>query len=354
MAISYLINRINSGILRLKVSLHNGDTYLFKRNPTKEVRYIAEEIYKECLVDALHRDVMPQAEMRAKLYRLGFWTDEKEKEIRALTKDIEAFKIGLYQQKNLTNHQDHSAREGIKLATSKIEKLLGEKYSYDYTTAEGYASICKMRYLVRNSLFTEAGLSEFSPYNTKNLFSLDDLVDNALSCINSMRIEEAEYRVVARSHEWQQIWEGADSSLSLYGIPACDMTLEQTFLYNWSRLYDSISKNPDKPRQSIIDDDDKLDGWLILERRKIEKENIKDEYEKRLTDKTKNSDEVYIIAQQNEEVKEIESLNDVHAQYIKKQRQAVLNKRGQMHDFEFPDVQQKIGMLQNQLDRPKG
>jgi len=350
---TYLINRICSGLFRVKISLpkpSDRDILLIKRNPTTEIKYIAEEIYEESLMDAMRLDLISQGEMLAKLMKLGHWTDEKQTKISQLEKDIETLKVGLFEKSaKLTNHDDYVIRSKIRGAYKDIENLLCEKHSYDYITAEGYAGICKTRYLIRNSLFTLKGEAEFSPYDTRYLYRIDDLVDKSLEYINDNKIMEEEYRKVARSNEWQQLWESSNCAQNLYGTPSCEIGTEQILLFNWSKLYDGINQNPDRPRKNIMEDDYKLDGWLILEREKLEKGVIENEYDKRLG-KTGDKEEIYVPIDKVEEIKEVENLNDIQSKMIKKQRMDALSKSkgGQLHEFEMPDTKRKIQMLQNQ------
>lgn len=353
MDVGYYISRISSGLLRIRVSLRNRETFLIKRNPTLEVKYIAEEIYEDSLIEG-YRIMMNQAEMLASLRKNGFWSDEKEEQVIKLEKDLENLKVEIYLKRNVkTNHDDYVLRQSIKDCYNKLEDLHLQKHAYDYVTAEGYANICKTRYLLRNSLFTMDGKNDFSIYDSSNLYRIDDYVDKSLEVIMENRIEEADVRRVARSVEWNQIWEAGKTSQELYGIPAIEMTSEQSFLYSWSRLYDSVDRNENRPRKEVIKDDYRLDGWLILEKRKIDQGEIENEYEKRLGSKVANSDEVFVVAQEHsliKEVTEINSLNDIQAQMIKRQRMHKIKTEGSVNEFNMPDTKMKMGMMQNRME----
>jgi hypothetical protein len=48
----------------------------------------------------------------------------------------------------------------------------------------------------------------------------------------------------------------------LFNKPVGDFSSPQKILIYWSRVYDSVYEDTDKPNQDIIDDDDLLDEWL--------------------------------------------------------------------------------------------
>ena len=97
-------------------------------------------------------------------------------------------------------------------------------------------------------------------------------------------------------------------------------------------------------------DDDTLDGWLILQRRKREQGDRQRKADGVLTnERIKNSDEVFIVVDSDDDARDVEALNDPHAQAVKAQRLAHLARHGTVHEGEMPDARLAIQMQYNRL-----
>ena len=144
------------------------------------------------------------------------------------------------------------------------------------------------------------------------------------------------------------MWGASKTGIPLFDIPATHLTENQKVLINWSRLYDNIYENMDCPSEEVIRDDDALDGWLIVQHRKREKEKNRNEMESKLSDKTRNAQEVFLVADSEEEMKKIYSLNDPAANRKRKQRLRKVDKDGDVDITEFSDVQQQLRMQATQ------
>jgi len=78
---------------------------------------------------------------------------------------------------------------------------------------------------------------------------------------NLMSIQEL--RMVAKAPEWRLLWGCHKEDLSgLFDRPPGNMNLNQKMLVYWSRVYDSVYEDPERPDFDIIDDDEKLDEWI--------------------------------------------------------------------------------------------
>jgi len=128
------------------------------------------------------------------------------------------------------------------------------------------------------------------------------------------------------------------------------MTDEQKTLITWSSIYDNISEHPDCPPDYIINDDDVLDGWLIIQRRKREKDMNKQRAESLITnEKIKNSAEIFLPAGNVEDMKKIASLNDQYGDSVKRQRFKTINKRGIVEEKDMPDTRRELNMRKVQM-----
>ena len=110
----------------------------------------------------------------------------------------------------------------------------------------------------------------------------------------------------------------------------------------WSGLYDSVYESPEAPAEEIVKDDDLLDGWLIDQRRKSERDKKKQKAEG-ILGKNSDADDVFVMAHNREDALEVESMNDDVATMIKKERQAAKeNADGLIKDVDLPDVRRGI------------
>jgi accessory colonization factor AcfC len=109
-------------------------------------------------------------------------------------------------------------------------------------------------------------------------------------------------------------------------------------------MYDNIYKHADCPSEDIICDDDALDGWMILEKRKSQnkdKETVIDHLIK--NEKIKNSSEIFIMSDGSKEHREfVNNLNDPQALKIKKEKFDHLAKVGEAEEQTMPDAKRKM------------
>jgi len=153
-------------------------------------------------------------------------------------------------------------------------------------------------------------------------------------------------RELARTTPWVGLW----NVLKMNGQPfdLNTLTIEQQSLLSWSNMYDKIHESPDCPPDEVLDDDDMLDGWLIIQRRKREADKKKQEIESHINPKMKNADEIIMVAETAADAQKIDMLNPTHVQNIKKQRLKHVQEQGIVREQEFKDVQQKRSMQMQQ------
>ena len=119
----------------------------------------------------------------------------------------------------------------------------------------------------------------------------------------------------------------------------------------FSKMYDSVYEHPESPKEVIIQDDVCLDGWFIFQRRKSEKEKKQQEIDGMIgNDKIKNSDEIYVMTQDPEDVSAIQNINDPTSRHIARERSNLLKEKeeGEGVKFtEFADIKRELQMERN-------
>ena len=92
---------------------------------------------------------------------------------------------------------------------------------------------------------------------------------------------------------WRGYW-NADKT-NIFDKCTTELTDEQRALLNISRMYDNIYEHPECPDDKIIEDDDALDGWMILQKRKNDKDKKKSQFDSS-NPNLKNSGEVFVMS----------------------------------------------------------
>ena len=127
-------------------------------------------------------------------------------------------------------------------------------------------------------------------------------------------------------------------------------TDEQKTLVVLTKMYDSAYQHPECPPDSVFEDDDMFDGWMILQRRENEKTKNKNRTEKLLDGKKLNkAGEIFLVANSKEEAQNIYSLNDNNSRHIIKERENIIKNTSETIDVgQLPDVQRDLTMQTNQ------
>ncbi|NDD85412.1 hypothetical protein EBZ38_14210, partial [bacterium] len=182
----------------------------------------------------------------------------------------------------------------------------------------------------------------------KSLKNIDYQKLNLLSnTIGENTIDITTFKKIARSDLWRNYWSANKDRI--FDKPVISWTDEQRTLVVLTKMYDSAYEHPECPVDSVFEDDDMFDGWMIHQRRENEKLRSKNRTEKILEDKKLDkANEVFIMASSKDEAKSIYDLNDNTAMNIIKERnQAILGKT-EVQLSELPDIQRELQIQQNQ------
>lgn len=336
-----LVSRIITGFFRCKIE---EKVYLLKQ-PNRHIRHISQEIFLESFEEAELEGLYNQEELEFFMYSNNVWDEKKEEMIKKIPKDIEEFKVELFRA-GFDIDLKKEIRRLLFIAKEKLSALQKEKNFYNHLSCEGIASMNKIRYLVGKGLTHENGKLVWEKEDFWK--QTDPLLEDAITLSIENRIHDFEFREIARGDPWRSIWSCRKSENSLFGVSAVDLTDDQKNIIVWSQLYDNIYEHPEVPSQETIDEDDALDGWLILQRRKRNQRDAQSEVNQLLgNEKIKNSKEIYIIAKNKKDVDKINSLNNLEAKNTKKERSEALKKHGELREQDMPDTAREIQMKAN-------
>jgi hypothetical protein len=336
-----LVNRIVSGGVRLLV---NG-TWYFVAHPDREARCIMDEIYLTTIQDAAQQEVYTEAEILQWMREEGYWDDERERMRTTISEDIEKLKVGMYENRESPQYLKEG-RRCLGVARQKLQDLEMQRNSYVMRCDIGMARMACLSFRIASSLCR----------NGKHLYPGEaalnpdpDLVSDVTMAWQEAQLGERDFRALARSSVWRSLWSCRKTGDPLFGGPVCDFTEDQQQLVAASQLYDNIHEHPECPPDHILEDDDLLDGWLILERRKHSKGRDEQDVLKDIrSEAIRNGQEVFIVAQGPDHARKIEGLNTPEAQAIIANRNKIIAEKGVVDDLELPDVKRRI-----QIERAK-
>lgn len=331
-----LLNKIICGFLRFKV---DGRVF-FLKSVTPVHKYIADEIYNEAKEQAELNGAHNEEQQLIFLLENNFWSTQEQNQIKTLHEELEDLKVDLFQA-TFKSSTRKIIKEQIQKTKDKLEDLSAKRNAYSHLTSHGVAEIAKLRYLVGMALHTESGPVYTDFWNDDNT----DLLDKIIVIYNNNKIDIPEFRELARTEPWRNMWVAKKATGdNIFGKSVVELTDDQRLLIYWTVLYDSVFENPDCPSDDVIDDDDALDGFLIKQRRDKKAQSGNNDIENQLSDKMKQCDEVFLVAETPEDAKKIYALNDEATRQAIQARERKIREKGIVHELELPDMKKKLKM----------
>ena len=329
----HLISRIAAGYIPVTIKDKRYKVY----HPDNDIALQASELYIDEYEKAIESELFDDEDILNLLVGLGLWTDEKENELlKIVPGHIEYWKIELY-EKMLQTKTQRQIRKYLDIAKKEYSKLYAIRHSFDSITRAGYANYVKNMYAISKS----------TRYKGKKV-NWDKVDLNAImNKYYSSLVGTEVVRMLARTHPWNGVWPVLKTNGKIFDNTF--LTTEQQALISWSNMYDKIYESPDCPSDEVINDDDMLDGWLLIQKRKRESSRQKAEMETKLGGKLGNADDVFLMAETPEDAQKIDILNDPHMSKIKKERMnQVKSASGEVLEQQLSDVKKKRSMLLRQ------
>jgi hypothetical protein len=333
-----LLYRILSGKTRIKVD----NEVFFVKGTTSYQKYLAEEYYEQLVEDyGILDDFRTEGELFGWMVKHGYWAEENEAKLTKIKKDIEDFKVRLYELK-FQGQAKKTIKDAIREAKKKLELLLEQKHRFDFLTVHGAATIAKNKYLMALSVYDRAEQPIFT--EDSYFHSSFPYLDKIIVEYNGQGISTEKIRFLARSDSWRKYWCARESD-NVFGQSTISLTDDQLSLVSWTRIYDNVYQHPDCPVEAVIEDDDALDGFLIADRRKRDREKGLTEADTLITnEKIRNADEVFLVADNFDDAKRIYDLNSNLSRQRIRQREKIIEEKGIVQDMNLPDVAQKLQM----------
>jgi hypothetical protein len=324
----FFISRIRSGYIPVKL---NNKRFLVY-HPSNDILLEAQELYIEAHDLAIEEELFDDDDILTFLIAAGLWSDTKETELeKTLPEHIEYWKIELYNNVLKSNTQA-TIRKYLTVAKEEYAKAYSLRHSLDHLTCAGYASYIKNMFIISKS----------TRYKKKpvNWQAVD--LNQIMNLYHQSLLDADTIRMLSRSHPWTNMWQTFKVNGKIF--QNTNLTVEQQSLISWSIMYDRIYESPDCPTEAIIEDDDMLDGWLLVQKRHREAQKNKQAIESSLSSKLGNADDVFLMAETVQDAKKIALLNTDQANRVKEQRIKEAKMKGEVLEQQLSDVKMKRSM----------
>ena len=294
---------ILSGLIPIKIQ---GESYTIKEPSSMDIMY-SNILYSEKLEEATSLNVITSEEAIEKLISVGLWSDVETQHLESLPKAIEDLKVQLY----LAYINFRSRKPIVKVLSKRKKEFMDmsvKKSVLHEQTCEGFAELCRSRYLICSNVLNLKGERFFAEGDYSNCDN--NLITEIISEYLSSNVKESELRDISKCDSWKNFWTAGKSESGVFGKPAVELTTNQKAVISWSRIYDSIHESHECPSTAVLEDDDMLDGWLIYQNRQREKE------QSQKIDSSKGQgvkgNEVFIMADTEEDAQRIYDMNSSH------------------------------------------
>lgn len=314
----------------------NNDKYIL-RSATVELKYEAQLLYNNIINDEKYNDWIREDSLDSLLIYLNLWTKDTNMIIKDLEKKIDNTKAEYYTSFKLTDKKKN-AKKNLDNYKKQLNAILSKKEELYSNTLEGYANSIKNEYIITNSLYKNNNLVFDNSQSSHNYL----LFNTILSELNKYSINIIDFKKLSRSHIWRSYW-----NIKKNNIFQNELSDDQRTLIGISQMYDRVYEHPECPSDEIIEDDDALDGWMIVQKRKVEKDKKQHQIDN-LNPKLKNAQEVFLFPGNQEEAQEIIGLNTIEGLSRMKSKIAHVNQFGLTEESKLPDVQIDI---RNQLSQ---
>lgn len=328
-----LLYRIFSGYLIFYV---NNEKYILK-SASIDLKYEAQILYNNIINDEKYNDWFREENLDNLLIYLNLWSKDTTMIIKDIEKKIENSKVDYYNHFKLSDKKK-TTKKNLDSYRKQLNSILSKKEELYSNTLEGYANSIKNEFIITNTLYKNNNLVFHNKNNSDNYLLFNTIVSE----LNKYTIIISDFKKLARSNIWRSYW-----NIKKNNVFMDNLSDDQRTLISISQMYDRVYEHPDSPSDEIIEDDDALDGWMIFQRRKIEKDKKQQQIDT-INPKLKNAQEVFLFANNQQEAQEIIQLNSPESLNRMRSKIAHVNKFGLTEESQLPDVQMD---LRNQLNQ---
>lgn len=303
--------------------------------PSLDIKYEAEILYDSIMEDNKYdKTWLTDSEIDFQLNILGLWDKEKDQRLKNIETTLEDTKVELYLS-FANQDKKQKLKKQIQSIIKSIAELLNEKNILSHLSIKEYAFTIKNEFIIMNTIYNSHNKLHFknpkkNTYEHKMLqLFMKEILDNAL--------QPVQIRELAKSDIWR-------SYVSAINIEKNILDLNDDYknLINIHKMYEGAKQHPECPSEEVLKDDDALDGWFIFQHRKSEKEKKKNAILDRVGGNIKNAGEVFLMTDDQQETKDIYSLNDAETNRNIEEIKRLHKEKGSVAWQELPFVKRQV------------
>jgi len=344
----YLTAKLLSGVTFFK---YGGKRYKII-NPTPSQMLLGDEIARESVENNRFKQLLSEEEAKEYLNNKGIWTYEDEKLFEESEKTIEEMKMELCEKATLFKKREaDSIRSKIQGIRRAISEAMPRKYMITQMTIEHHYRMIKDQFLAAVCTYDLSGKRQ---YDESSYFTEQGVImEQAYEARQRDTFGQTELRDVARNEPWKGYWQISKQNVfggtmeSIFGptndeaiiIPSSHLNPNQRNIVRISKMYDNVYQHPECPRDDIIEDDDCFDGWMLAENKKQEREKKKKSIDN-MADKK--GDELFIMASNLQEAKEIVQVNNKGEQLKMAKRINQITSQGEVKEADMFDTKMEL------------
>jgi hypothetical protein len=282
------------------------DEVFFIRNLTLkeyiELNHYKRSLYKDLKYEQDYRYLTQEDALRV-LKNRGICDEDIEKKLKDIERVLEDTKVELYKAYTVRISDVPILQTQINSLKQKRESYLSMTMAFSEYTKEGVINnLCLQKRLSMTASYLDGAPLSFS-ISSKKFRSIILQYYKAI-------LSEDKIKDLCRSGEWRLYW--SIKKPNPFNSEPLLLNHNQKYMIIFSRMYDSAYNHRECPSEDVINDNDALDGWFIVQDRKQKQEKQKQGLEDIIDKHHGNSQEIYIPARNQEEARRIYDANPEH------------------------------------------
>jgi len=307
-------------------------------SPSSEIKLLGEYVYQETLQSVKYDDLITRDKAQMLLNTLDIWRPKDDKDFEDLEKYRDDLKVQLYQALFKSETQK-DIRKKLKRTDRILEKAIIKKNSLEHATVEYHAFLTQRQFITALCILDE---NNQNIYKEKDFWLSDPYIfNNIINKMDQESVPVVEMREIARTEPWRSSWSMGKEKV--FGISVKDFNDDQKTIVSLSKMYDNAYESMECPPDDVFADDDMFDGWMIYQRRQREKERKQQDLDRVAGKNAGNAGEVFIVAESEQDVDRIQSLNDAGTRRQLQQKfNYIKSQDGTVKEKDLPDVKMDL------------
>lgn len=231
---------------------------IYVEKPNNEVvkgadRYRAKA-WNECILDG----IVTKKELSTLMKKRGIWSDKKEDEQEAISKEINQLEQKLYLECGKRNSKRAEGKEiaiQIRRKRNELRQLISEKMGLEENTAEALADNSRFDYIVAHCTFHANGEKVYKDIDDYNSKSADEVAYTAASALAEMMYSiDSDFEKNLPENKWLKNRELVNDDLALVDDKGRRVDLEGRLINDEGYYIDENGNRIDKEGNPLSED----------------------------------------------------------------------------------------------------